>query len=995
MNFEKLKSHFKSCFAETHTNFNWGDGWIYAEVEEAANPAVHYELICRGGDWFVELHLETNVPEIQDLRKKLKEEFRKPENERYFIHFTYYSNNYWQSRMPVTNVSHIAKDIKRISEIVKKVFGRSRNEVGTLRDVDEDRNEFSLEEIAVQLRKNNLIIPGVQRGRVWNAERMATLWDSILQGFPIGSFSVRRLPNGKRELLDGQQRANAIALAYRDFPPKADEMDRIEASAIDPKNDELPERIALETPILWIDLDGAEAINGTEKKYAFFVTTASQPWGYDFSNDETKNVLLKSADRRNATVGVDVTRSESGKPYPCELYPVKATLPVPFSLFRKFVAQLQTSESPRISTFINWIKRTSGCPTTGPNWRWLDRIQKNGPTALDKVICADLVQRVKGPFQSVFWCDATNVEDRDIALYFTRIGKGGVRPSDAELAFSVLKSKLDNGVGGTGFRKVIEAIARKGMASASQIAEIAVRCFVSDKDSIWGGGILEKAIEISANEEKRIEFMDFMLGEHSFKGKGFADLVKCVRTEVLGVEDDGAQSGFSEWHASRYCTNTVGVFLFALLEVRDFGSADDVRTVLRATIELICNYGYLVDRCCRYIREVKFDPQRGYKNRVQHGLSRAFRDSYRGNQMLKVPLEPDVFCDAAKADSESLITMAEVDDNSPNPIFRDFNYGNQRAYSVLLFACRGALPKYVPCSAQWAEENCPWDYDHMLPHIWAERMKDFKDTKLCRKLIDSIGNLSPLLYSLNRKISDNDRSQYYPYLNEDETSSETQKRLNLQSLLLIEPSKIKDYQEFGFVRAEDDKIRSTFCKATLTRLEKLYSKWYSGTGISQLLNFEELDSSEKIDVRRRIMTNVREEMKRRMGLNYDVWYLGDNSIEHQIRARAIDFYRYSWLTLGRVVGDVMIAFTMNAAGDTVEIGLRKSPERDSTSKDGFNVVASCSKDLLCGCEIQPKGEKYWYLWREIDLSCEEIVNVLQHLETLATSLFQIREVELG
>jgi hypothetical protein len=73
------------------------------------------------------------------------------------------------------------------------------------------------------------------------------------------------------------------------------------------------------------------------------------------------------------------------------------------------------------------------------------------------------------------------VSDDDIALYFTRIGKGGVVPSDEELAYSILKSKLGKLDKDEGwFRKKIEDLhAKFGIASSSRIAHLAIRCFKS------------------------------------------------------------------------------------------------------------------------------------------------------------------------------------------------------------------------------------------------------------------------------------------------------------------------------------------------------------------------------------------------------------------------------------------------------------------------------------------------------------------------------------
>ena len=59
---------------------------------------------------------------------------------------------------------------------------------------------------------SKLRIPNIQRGLVWKPIQVELLWDSILRGFPIGSMLVLHHEDSfvPDEILDGQQRANAI-----------------------------------------------------------------------------------------------------------------------------------------------------------------------------------------------------------------------------------------------------------------------------------------------------------------------------------------------------------------------------------------------------------------------------------------------------------------------------------------------------------------------------------------------------------------------------------------------------------------------------------------------------------------------------------------------------------------------------------------------------------------------------------------------------------------
>ena len=78
---------------------------------------------------------------------------------------------------------------------------------------------FTLRQIASWTSEDSEVqIPALQRGLVWKPRQVELLWDSILRGFPIGSFMlsdvVDEKESGKYYLMDGQQRYNAISIGY-------------------------------------------------------------------------------------------------------------------------------------------------------------------------------------------------------------------------------------------------------------------------------------------------------------------------------------------------------------------------------------------------------------------------------------------------------------------------------------------------------------------------------------------------------------------------------------------------------------------------------------------------------------------------------------------------------------------------------------------------------------------------------------------------------------
>ena len=74
--------------------------------------------------------------------------------------------------------------------------------------------EYKLTDIKDWYKNNNKLIPEIQRDLVWSPKQIVMLWDSILRGFPIGSFIILEKENNELQILDGQQRINAIAQGF-------------------------------------------------------------------------------------------------------------------------------------------------------------------------------------------------------------------------------------------------------------------------------------------------------------------------------------------------------------------------------------------------------------------------------------------------------------------------------------------------------------------------------------------------------------------------------------------------------------------------------------------------------------------------------------------------------------------------------------------------------------------------------------------------------------
>lgn len=125
-------------------------------------------------------------------------------------------------------------------------------------------------------------LPALQRGAIWKAQQIEELWDSILIGLPIGGFLLSSYDKNKgiqgfklletpknptHHLLDGQQRATAIALGF--FNPWQ--------QGIEPKKVK---------DVLWLDL--GKPPKGRDIEFVLRLVTAAHPWGYSRLNPNSR-----------------------------------------------------------------------------------------------------------------------------------------------------------------------------------------------------------------------------------------------------------------------------------------------------------------------------------------------------------------------------------------------------------------------------------------------------------------------------------------------------------------------------------------------------------------------------------------------------------------------------------------------------------------------------------------------------------------------------------
>jgi hypothetical protein len=300
--------------------------------------------------------------------------------------------------------------------------------------IDENDDDFQL----IQL-------PPIQRNAVWNTYHFETLWDSILRGFPIGSFllserkadskargmlSTDLLVSSERQgyfLLDGQQRTRAILLGFAPDPDSR----------------------------LWIDLDPKLTFENTEyndRKFLLRLITRYQPWGMEVKNPKEKlNADVKFQARLSLygkTIRYDydipidtgATRSETSYSWP-----VKSRLPVPLdsliNLCGGFSGKFVEPEWVDVLRFVPekfGKDAISSPPAHFTNIIYalrnlLDTTNRNSVRSLVFLKQNDLFD----------FSEKSDESQAPIEVLFRRINAGGTPLIGEEMAYSLLKSSFD------------------------------------------------------------------------------------------------------------------------------------------------------------------------------------------------------------------------------------------------------------------------------------------------------------------------------------------------------------------------------------------------------------------------------------------------------------------------------------------------------------------------------------------------------------------------
>ena len=697
---------------------------------------------------------------------------------------------------------------------------------------------YSLRQIASWTSNDSeVLIPALQRGLVWKPRQVELLWDSILRGFPIGSFMLSDIVNnegaGKYYLMDGQQRYNAISIGFNTVPDSR--------------------------AVLWIDLI-PPTIKSSTRTFWVKATTTPHPWG--FKNDDDAN-RLNTAEKRNALNVFNLKGNIYNDHFSLtETWPVEANLPIP--LFCLLEAAEKSNDE---NTFVN--ETLANFNSTDFSFRkFFNEKFKQSDIALD-YLRATLFPALKALKDYTITCnhlpkevmETETTEDSaaqtTLEVLFTRLNTGGTAISRDDLNYSAIKAYWPS------IKDVNDALAEKYMNPA----KLVMLAYKDNQLEI----ILDKVDEwIGVKEETDLRTPSIL------------------RTIIA--------------------RNSPDIYLLLM-----YLASKDAKSPINLTIQEIRALAFLLHwfgndkKSCA--QEMFYRCKKGInRQNILRGISRLMHDC----QLLHVYTPTEVQQFFVIEESRNWRLWKSLSAPSRNFFDRTFWYGTAEAKQILLYAERQYINthfrNYDPARQDmWAEENRPWDFDHIVPQEWiGNKRGDYRE--YTKDWLWSIGNMAAISFEANRSKSNS--SQYSEYHENKESLHYLQ---NIESI----KSDIT-YNQHQSVN---------FAKITFERYCMIYTAAYS---VIQPL-VEEVLLSDTLQKRKELIQAITKELPEARA-----HFAANDGNDYWIE-REQDWAR-EWIGTGVVIGDFMVCYEWHGVIDNgfvknAEVGIRKAPGTQVTREN--------------------------------------------------------------
>lgn len=554
---------------------------------------------------------------------------------------------------------------------------------------------------------NSKLIPDIQRDLVWSPKQIIMLWDSILRGFPIGSFIILQKEDGLLQVLDGQQRINAIAQGFGTYNTSSNKKPNI-----------------LNEPdiVLWLDLNGTA--QGT-MQFPLMATTKSQPWGYNNDEDCSK---LSSQTRRESLKEYFGNDFNSEDIYNCDIslyqtWPAKASAPVPLQIILNHITDSSESDfADNImiefmnSKFLYKNRVDTKCfLKLKEYYKYFSKLNEyliGNPSISNSIL---------------------ESENNNMEILFHRINRGGTNMSDDDLAYSTIKAHY------VGIKEKDSSVST--YIAPAKLARLLFRIIDSEgKDSFVGNLSIKRIRENSKDKVFKNNLSEYYRDIERTIGliEGVFDI--CSVPKALRID---------------LANKTSDLYMLLLyLAIKGFGLELDSRK--QFVCGLVLYLKWFCDDISRTVSLIK-------KHLINNGYSetifkKAISEAI-GFNLITPVIIPNQLRRAFKIDA--------VDKWSPpqGNITESWNKFRENRELLLFFQrefINKSFSKYNPANSKLWDDNRPWDYDHVIPQNWfANYSAKNQFARFNRYWQNNIGNLAAIPFERNRSKRDNADWNYY------------------------------------------------------------------------------------------------------------------------------------------------------------------------------------------------------------------------------------------
>ena len=621
-------------------------------------------------------------------------------------------------------------------------------------------NEWTLQDIA-NWSDGKIKIPAIQRGLVWKPWQVELLWDSILRGFPIGCFLLSENCDGTYDLMDGQQRFNAIACAFSPL-----------------KDDSQSE--------LWIDIDPDKL--ETTRFFWIKVTTIAHPWGFE-NNDECK--VLSASKRRNALEKFGKTPhfniyhdNEKDNLALSESFPYMAKAPIPLHYMLE-----ACNDSMNEDDFAESI---------------LFKVKESGRNfAKNKLVYdKEKIKRFYPVFKKIkqykVYSNIINVQNIDITdgrqddasnleILFNRLNRNGTQITTDELKYSAIKAYWPE------IRDINNDLAQ-GIVPPERLVLIVFKLVLTE---------MKKSLK---NEPSIKQIRDFARDDSikklvNYKYEQFKSYLKKIN-DWLGIDETIDSTPIIL--RSRIINNSPDLF-FLLVFLASNSINLPQKEIVRAFVFFI--HFFVNNKLHKQITE-------GY---IQNCYS-SNPDSFESIFYMQIAslMYKDIFIPNYKSnlrlDENTIQSSENWSETTFSSLFTqqifDLIKFNRE---ILLFAQRRFLnknfDKFLSTSGKiWEDHNVPWDYDHIVPQEWIASQRGGA-IPFCKQWLYTIGNLAAIPFEINRSKSNNDCWNFY------ENNTEE---------LFFDKDFAEQQIKKNYLKEESYAIK--FANFTLQRMQKIYEQ---------------------------------------------------------------------------------------------------------------------------------------------------------------------------